>query len=76
MANEVRKGVELVSMRFDRNGLLRNAKPCVRCSAFIKRNFELCRKITFSDDDESLVSCNTIDFYTDHVCGADRKKQK
>ena len=70
-SNELRKGLEIISLRFDKNGQLKNGKPCLVCGDCIKRNHFLYRKITYSTDESELCTVKTDDFFTNHVSQGD-----
>jgi cytidine deaminase len=52
---KIRNGVELVSLRIDRNGNIRNGMPCIRCANKILKNKKLINKVIWSDDSGDLV---------------------
>lgn len=58
---DVRGGTLLTSLRFDRHGNLKKAKPCNRCSSFIK-NCKYITKVRWSSEDETLITQQKGDF--------------
>lgn len=53
--SDIRHGVKLLSLRFDRTGKLKGAKPCERCSSII-RNCHYITKVIYSDEDANFVT--------------------
>ena len=53
--SDMRHGVKLLSLRFDRSGNLKNAKPCERCSSMIK-NCSYITKVVYSDEHANFMT--------------------
>ena len=66
------KRLELIVYRYSEiDGTLRNAKPCVHCTALIKRAVEKYHlnitKVTYSTDESTFVTCPVQDLKSTYL---------
>ena len=73
--NNERAQYHLLVVRLDREGRLRNSKPCSECLEFLRR-FGHIDKIFYSTDDGRLTVEKLDDMYSDHLTNGSRALQR
>lgn len=63
--NIKKKGLVIHSLRYNSKGLLKNAKPCIKCLGTIKL-WEIPR-VEYSSDGGLKINEKTLNIYTNHV---------